>query len=73
MIKMNKVLVATDFSDASQSALLYGREFARTFGAALHVLHVTENPVVWTGSCVVVQAARVIRVLPSSTFLWKMI
>jgi nucleotide-binding universal stress UspA family protein len=50
MIKMNKVLVATDFSDASQSALLYGREFARTFGAALHVLHVTENPVVWTGA-----------------------
>ena len=45
MIKITKVLVATDFSDASESALLYGREFARTFGAALHVLHVTENPV----------------------------
>ena len=50
MIKITKVLVATDFSDASESALLYGREFARTFGAALHVLHVTENPVVWTGA-----------------------
>ena len=50
MINITKVLVATDFSDASESALLYGREFARTFGAALHVLHVTENPVVWTGA-----------------------
>jgi len=49
MIKINKVLVATDFSDASQSALLYGREFARTFGAALHVLHVIENAMMWTG------------------------
>jgi nucleotide-binding universal stress UspA family protein len=50
MINITKVLVATDFSDASEAALLYGREFARTFGAALHVLHVTENPVVWTGA-----------------------
>jgi nucleotide-binding universal stress UspA family protein len=49
MIKITSVLVATDFSDASESALLYGREFARTFGAALHVLHVVENPVMWTG------------------------
>ena len=49
MIKINKVLVATDFSDASESALLYGREFARTFGATLHVLHVVENALVWTG------------------------
>ena len=50
MINITKVLVATDFGDASESALLYGREFARTFGAALHVLHVTENAVVWTGA-----------------------
>lgn len=49
MIKINKVLVATDFSDASESALLYGREFARTFGAALHVLHVVENSMTWVG------------------------
>ena len=47
MIRINKVLVATDFSDASESALLYGREFARTFGAALHVLHVVENSTTW--------------------------
>jgi nucleotide-binding universal stress UspA family protein len=49
MIKINSVLVATDFSDASETALHYGRELARTFGAALHVLHVVENPVMLTG------------------------
>lgn len=50
MMKITNVLVATDFSDASESALLYGREFARTFGATLHVLHVVENPVMWAGA-----------------------
>ncbi len=49
MIKINKVLVATDFSDASEPALIYGREFARTFGASLHVLHVIENTLAFTG------------------------
>ena len=49
MIKISKVLVATDFSEASKSALAYGREFARTFGAALHVLHVVENPMTLVG------------------------
>jgi nucleotide-binding universal stress UspA family protein len=47
MIKISKVLVATDFSEASEPALLYGREFARTFGASLHVLHVVDNPTMW--------------------------
>src|SRR5688500_9679316 len=49
MIKMTNVLVATDFSGASDPALVYGREFARTFGATLHVLHVVENPLLWAG------------------------
>ena len=49
MIKIANVLVATDFGDASASALAYGREFARTFGARLHVLHVVENPMIWVG------------------------
>ena len=43
MIAIKQILVATDFSPASESALRYGRELARSFGAALHVLHVTEN------------------------------
>jgi len=43
MIALKKILVATDFGPASESALLYGRALARSFGAALHVLHVTEN------------------------------
>jgi nucleotide-binding universal stress UspA family protein len=43
MILMNNVLVATDFGEASDAALDYGRALARTFGARLHLLHVTEN------------------------------
>jgi nucleotide-binding universal stress UspA family protein len=49
MIRITHVLVATDFSDSSASALDYGREFARTFGATLHVLHVVENALMWAG------------------------
>src|SRR5438046_5295508 len=44
MIALRHVLVATDFSPASNAALTYGRALARTFGASLHVLHVMENP-----------------------------
>ena len=43
MIRIRRVLVATDFGEAAQSALRYGREFARQFDADLHLLHVTEN------------------------------
>ena len=43
MIALKHVLVATDFSDASERALAYGRELARTFGAKLRLLHVVEN------------------------------
>jgi nucleotide-binding universal stress UspA family protein len=49
MIKITNVLVATDFSETSASALNYGREFARTFGGTLHVLHVIENGLIWAG------------------------
>jgi nucleotide-binding universal stress UspA family protein len=42
MIRMQNILVATDFSDTSQAALDYGRELARGFHATLHVLHVTD-------------------------------
>jgi nucleotide-binding universal stress UspA family protein len=43
MIQLKNVLVATDFSEPSVAALSYGREFARTFGATLHVLHVADS------------------------------
>ena len=43
MITLKHILVASDFSEASEAALDYGREFARTFGATLHVAHVVEN------------------------------
>jgi universal stress protein A len=40
MIALKNVLVATDFSEPSEAALLYGRELASRLGATLHVLHV---------------------------------
>ena len=43
MITLKNVLVATDFGDASHTALAYGRDLARTFGATLHVLHVVDD------------------------------
>ena len=43
MLTLNNVLVATDFSEPSATALLYGRELAGRFGATLHVLHVAQN------------------------------
>jgi nucleotide-binding universal stress UspA family protein len=43
MIRLKNVLVATDFSAPSASALAYGRELARTFGATLTLLNVADN------------------------------
>jgi nucleotide-binding universal stress UspA family protein len=43
MIAIKNVLVATDFSPVSETALIYGRALARTFYAKLHVLHVVDN------------------------------
>ena len=43
MIKLKRVLVATDFGAAADSALQYGRTLTRTFGGELHVLHVIDN------------------------------
>lgn len=41
MIALRNVLVATDFGDAADTALLYGRAIAQKFGATLHVLNVS--------------------------------
>ena len=43
MIAIKNVLVATDFSPASETALMYGRALARTFEGTLHVIHVVDN------------------------------
>ena len=43
MITLKNILVATDFSEPSEAALLYGKNFARQHGAALHVLHVVDD------------------------------
>jgi nucleotide-binding universal stress UspA family protein len=43
MIRLQSILVATDFSDPSDAALAYGRELARAFQATLHVVHVVED------------------------------
>jgi nucleotide-binding universal stress UspA family protein len=43
MIAPRNILVATDFGEAAETALAYGRALARTFGASLHLLHVKEN------------------------------
>lgn len=43
MIKIQNILVPTDFSEASDSALVYGRTLARTFNARLHLLHVVDE------------------------------
>jgi universal stress protein A len=43
MIALQKIVVATDFSAPSDAALAYGRDFARTFGASLQLLHIVEN------------------------------
>ena len=43
MITLKNILVATDFGEAADNALTYGRELATRFGATLHVLHVAAN------------------------------
>ena len=43
VISLKTIVVATDFGEAAATALLYGRNFARTFGATLHVVHVVDD------------------------------
>ena len=43
MIAVKKILVPIDFGEASDAALVYGRNLANAFGADLHVMHVAEN------------------------------
>jgi nucleotide-binding universal stress UspA family protein len=43
MMVLKSILVATDFGEASETALRYGRELARRFGADLHLLYVADD------------------------------
>jgi nucleotide-binding universal stress UspA family protein len=43
MIRLTRILVATDFSEPSDAALSYGRELARAFGAHLQIVNVVDN------------------------------
>jgi len=43
MIAINRILIPTDFGEAADTAIAYGRALAGRFGATLHVLHVAEN------------------------------
>jgi universal stress protein A len=42
MIRMQTVMVATDFSEPSEAAVEYAKAVAETFHAALHVIHVLD-------------------------------
>ena len=46
MIILKNILVATDFGEASDAALAYGRDLARSYDSTLHVLHVADDVVV---------------------------
>lgn len=43
MISLKRILVPTDFGEASDAALNYARALARAFGASISVLHVADN------------------------------
>jgi nucleotide-binding universal stress UspA family protein len=43
MVQINNLLVAVNFDETSNIALVYARGLAKNFGARLHILHVMEN------------------------------
>lgn len=43
MIALKNIMVATDFEEAADAALVYGKALAGAFGATLHVIHVADN------------------------------
>lgn len=44
-MKLEHILVPTDFSGPSAAALRYARELAKAFNSSLHLLHVVHDPV----------------------------
>ena len=55
MISIKNILMPTDLSDYAGYALNYAREFASTYGANLHLLHVLD--LYWLGSGTVIANA----------------
>ena len=45
MMKIDRLLVAMDFSEAAYAALNQGRQLAQVFGATLHVLSIVTEPI----------------------------
>jgi nucleotide-binding universal stress UspA family protein len=43
VIRLQKVLVPTDFSDSARKALVYGVSFAKEYGSEVVLLHVVET------------------------------
>jgi nucleotide-binding universal stress UspA family protein len=58
MIAITNILVPTDFSPPSAQALEYGRQFARQFGARLHLLHTVESVLIPGGAEVPIAAVQ---------------
>ncbi len=50
MLKIQKILVPTDFSAASDLALRYGHEMAQSFGAQLTVMHIVDDPILFAAT-----------------------
>jgi len=50
VVRIQRLLVATDFGEAADVALAYGRELARAFHAELTLLTVAEDVVPWSAS-----------------------
>ena len=50
-MKLDRILVPTDFSETAQHALGYARDLAQQFGAEVHLLNVMQDPVAheWAG------------------------
>jgi nucleotide-binding universal stress UspA family protein len=77
---LKRVLVAHDFSDYSELALLYSLSFAQEYQSELHLLHVVPAPVItepeiaWTASStesVYHKAARSLqKSIPDEAYLW---
>ena len=56
---LKNILVATDFSEPSRVALEHGKRLARSYDAALHVLHVIKQVPTYYGSEVGLAVARI--------------